>query len=167
MIYSGGIDMKNWSILYVSAERAMFWSRCFINCCSKEKKTVAVKIKKCLIRNILHKNYNIIIGDESIIGKDILFPHPQNIVIGSGVKLGDNCIVYQDVTMGQNRGKYPSIGDNVIIYPGVKIIGDIKIGNNVIVGANSVVTDDVEENSIVAGVPAKIVGIRRKEDEFY
>lgn len=100
-------------------------------------------------------------------GNSIKFPHPQNIVIGSDVQIGDNCIIYQDVTIGQNRGKYPTIGNNVIIYPGAKIIGNIIIDDFVIVGANAVVISDVPNNAIVAGIPAKIIKMRSLNDEFY
>lgn len=154
-------------ILYVSVEQAMMFSKIFIKYCKNDKNDIFTKVKKIFLRNWLHKKYNIIIGDECVIGENILFPHPQNIVIGSKVRIGENCTIYHDVTIGQNKKLYPIIGDNVIIYPGVKIIGNIIIGDNVIVGANSVVTKNVPENRIVAGVPAKTIGIRGANDEFY
>lgn len=57
--------------------------------------------------------------------------------------------------------------NNVIIYPGAVIVGDIEIGNNVVIGANAVVVDNVPDNAIAGGVPAKILGYRRKNNEFY
>ena len=71
------------------------------------------------------------------------------------------------MTLGQNRNAYPLIGDDVIIYPGAKVIGNITIGNKAVIGANAVVIKDVLENEIVAGVPAKCIGIREDIDEFY
>lgn len=101
------------------------------------------------------------------IGKNIYFPHPQNIIIGDGSIVGDNCTIYHDVTLGQSRGKFPKLGDGVIVYAGAKIMGDVKIGNNAIIGANAVVVKDVLDNQIVGGVPAKVIGVNSDGKEFY
>lgn len=110
---------------------------------------------------------NIFIGKDVIIGKNIKFPHPHGILFGTSVNIGDNCIIYHDVTIGQNKGKFPKIGNSVIIYPGVKIFGDILIGNNVIIGANSVVTKSIPDNTVFAGIPAKKIRCKGDIDEFY
>ena len=83
--------------------------------------------------------------------------HAIGIVIGSGAVIGDNCKIYQQVTIGKEKGKFPIIGDNVTIYSGAKIIGDVKIGNNAIIGANAVVTRDVPDNCVAVGVPARVI----------
>ena len=83
--------------------------------------------------------------------------HYNGVVIGQDSIIGDDCIFYQQVTIGQKNDQYPIIGNNVTIYAGAKIIGDISIEDNVIVGANAVVLKDIPANSIVAGVPAKII----------
>ena len=73
--------------------------------------------------------------------------------------IGNNVVISQGVTIG-GRSKHhavPIIGDNCHIAPGAKVLGPITIGNNSIVGANAVVIDNVPENSIVAGIPAKII----------
>lgn len=57
---------------------------------------------------------------------------------------------------GKRKG-YPTIGNNVILFPGSKIIGNVKIGNNVVVGSNAVVVTDIPDNSVVAGVPGKVI----------
>lgn len=97
------------------------------------------------------------------------FPHLLGIVISRAAKLGNNCIIYQNVTIGARNVKegdfnkpanYPIIGDNVIIYSGAVIVGSIKVGNNAIIGANSVVLNDVPENATVVGSPAKIIKIQ-------
>ena len=75
--------------------------------------------------------------------------------------IGKNCNISQGVTLGKaNRGKYigyPSIGDNVYIGPGAKIVGAVRIGCNVAIGANCVVTKDILDNSVVVGIPGKVI----------
>ena len=119
-----------------------------------------------ILRQNLAKKNHIIFPCKPQIGSGLVLAHPQNIVIGQDVKIGNNCLIYQDVTIGQNHGIYPSIGDNVIIYPGAKVIGDVTVGNNVVIGANAVVTSDIQDNAIVAGIPAKFIRFRERQDEF-
>ncbi|MDE5772865.1 MAG: serine acetyltransferase [Muribaculaceae bacterium] len=71
--------------------------------------------------------------------------------------IGENCTVFQQVTIGYSKGATPTVGDNCVICCGAKILGNVSIGNNVIIGANAVVTRDVPDNSIVAGTPAKVI----------
>lgn len=106
-------------------------------------------------------NYGCYISHSAKIGVGIQFPHPNGIIIGGSTVIGKNCIIYQQVTFGgkvvgdAQRGNYPTLGDNVTVFAGSKVIGDITIGDNVIIGANSVVNRNVPSNSIIAGVPAK------------
>lgn len=86
------------------------------------------------------------------------FPHPNGIVIGKNCTIGDSCIIYQNVTLGQRNGKYPIIGNNVVIYPSSIVLGDIIIGDNSIIGAGSIVIRNIPSNSKVAGNPARIIG---------
>lgn len=85
------------------------------------------------------------------------FPHPVGIVISSHVKIGKNVVIYQNVTIGGEdlsahiSVDYPEIGNNVIIYAGSVIAGRIKVGDNVIIGANSFVSEDIPANSIIVG----------------
>ncbi|MGC8729463.1 MAG: serine O-acetyltransferase [Elusimicrobiales bacterium] len=95
------------------------------------------------------------------IGPGLIFPHTQGIVIGS-VKIGENALIYNGVTIGAkkmdvnfNPSSRPIIGNNVMIGSGAKILGSINIGDNVIIGANSVVTKSVPNDKLVLGIPAK------------
>ncbi len=85
----------------------------------------------------------------------------------AGAKIGRNCVVMQQVTIGSSRGGkrggYPTLGDNVVVCCGAKIIGNVKIGNNVIVGANAVVVTDVPDGAVVGGIPAKVIAMNGEE----
>ena len=111
----------------------------------------------------LYKKYNCIIAPQSNISSKIKFPHPLGVVIGEGVTIGKNCCIYQNVTIGQKDNKYPKIGNNVIIYANSVLVGDISIGDNCIIGANSFVNKSFPENSIIAGNPAAKIGIVKEE----
>ncbi len=94
------------------------------------------------------------------IGKRLFIDHGMGIVIGETVTIGDNCTIYHGVTLGgTGKDKYkrhPDLGNNVIVGCGAKILGPIKIGDNVKIGANAVVLKDVPSNTTVVGVPGII-----------
>lgn len=93
-----------------------------------------------------------------VIGEGLSLPHYGTIVISKRSKIGKNARIHICVNIGESNGGAPIIGDNVYIGPGAKLFGPIKLGNNVIVGANAVVNKSFDEDNIVlAGVPAKIV----------
>jgi len=103
------------------------------------------------------------------IGKGFRIMHGHDIVIGANVIIGDNCKIFNGVTLGNKNTEIlesfqPIIGNNVVISTGAKILGQITIGSNTIVGANSVVLKDVPDNSIAVGVPAKI--LEKNENKF-
>lgn len=137
---------------FVFLLRMMFWL-----------KSKNIHFLSSIIHRKLVLNYGCFIGTKSEIGKGVQFPHPNGIVIGSNTVIGSNCIIYQQVTLGgklvgdAQKGFYPTLGDNVIVFAGAKLIGKINVGNNVIIGANSVVNKDIPSYSIVAGIPARII----------
>lgn len=94
------------------------------------------------------------------IGRRLFIDHGEGVVIGETTTIGDDVLIYQQVTLGgtgKETGKrHPTIGNKVILGAGAKVLGNIKIGDNVRIGAGSVVIDDVPENSTVVGVPGRI-----------
>ena len=107
------------------------------------------------------------------IGAGFLMPHPHDIVLGRDCKIGRNVTIYNGVTIGaknielEEKGtdwkkeRYPHIKDGVTIFTGAKIIGPIVIGENSTIGANAVVMKSFPENSIIAGIPAKLISQRK------
>lgn len=97
------------------------------------------------------------ISSTAEIGGGLIVQHGYGTII-SPRKIGKNCWVNQGVTIGYtNDDDCPTLGDNVTVYAGAKILGDVHVGNNVVVAANAVVVKDVEDNCIVGGVPAKVI----------
>lgn len=97
------------------------------------------------------------ISSTAEIGGGLIVQHGYGTIIAPR-KIGKNCWVNQGVTIGYtNDDDCPTLGDNVTVYAGAKILGDVHVGNNVVVAANAVVVKDVEDNCIVGGVPAKVI----------
>jgi len=126
----------------------------------------AMAIPYFLCRRVLtHYKYkfNIAISHHVQIGSGLYLGHVMNIVISDHARIGRNCNVSHGVTIGQvNRGERkgtPIIGDNVYIGPGATVIGSVRIGNNVAIGANAVITKDVPDNAVVAGVPGRVISL--------
>ncbi len=94
-------------------------------------------------------------------GKRVFIDHGKGVVIGETAEIGDDVVIYQGVTLGGTSTKrvkrHPTLGSNIVVGCGAKILGNIKIGDNCQIGANSVVIKDVPMNSTVVGIPARIV----------
>ncbi|MEE9332301.1 MAG: serine acetyltransferase [Methylophilaceae bacterium] len=110
------------------------------------------RAKLCVIR---HRFWSVVSGAEidlsCQIGGGLLIPHPNGIVIHPASKIGANCLIFQQVSLISRI----ELGFHVDIGAGAKILGPLKIGNHARVGANAVVTKDVEEGETVVGIPAK------------
>jgi serine O-acetyltransferase len=107
--------------------------------------------------------FGIEISPKCVIGPGIFFPHTSGTVIGAS-KIGRNVTIFQGVTlgardmdMGFDRALRPELGDGVVVGAGAKVLGGVSLGDNVRVGANSVLLRSVPANSTVAGVPAREV----------
>jgi serine O-acetyltransferase len=100
----------------------------------------------------------------AVLGRRFFIDHGMGVVIGETTVIGDDVLLYQNVTLGgtgNEKGKrHPTIGNNVVIGTGAKVLGGISIGNNVKIGAGSVVVRPVPDNSTVVGIPGRVVRFR-------
>lgn len=97
-------------------------------------------------------------------GPGMSIAHYGSIVVNSRAKIGANCRIHSATNIGEIDGKAPLIGDNCYIGPGAVIYGDITIGNNVAIGANSVVNKSFPDNVTVVGAPAKVISKKGSGD---
>ena len=104
---------------------------------------------------------NIEIHPDATIGKRLFIDHGTGVVIGETTEIGDDCTIYQGVTLGgtgKDKGKrHPTLGDHVMVGAGAKVLGPICIGNNVRIAAGAVVLNDIPDNCTAVGVPARVV----------
>lgn len=95
------------------------------------------------------------------IGKGVFIDHGMGVVIGETAVIGDYCLIYQNVTLGgtgkQTGKRHPTLGNNVVVGAGAKVLGNINIGSNVRVGAGSIVLRNVPDDCTVVGVPGRVV----------
>ena len=102
------------------------------------------------------------------IGRGLVIDHGMGVVIGETAEIGDNVLLYHGVTLGgtgKDKGKrHPTVGNNVVIGAGAKVLGPIYIGSNSKIGANSVVLNNVPEGATAVGIPAKNI-IKIKEEK--
>ena len=116
-----------------------------------------------LISEISKKRTGIEIHPGAKIGKNLLIDHGVGVVIGETTEIGDNCTIYQCVTLGgtgKDKGKrHPTIGNNVLIGSGAKVLGPFRVGDNARIAAGAVVLDEVPDNATAVGVPARVVRI--------
>ena len=112
------------------------------------------------------------------IGKNLFIDHGMGVVIGETSEIGDNVTIYHMVTLGgispsvnsddqRNIKRHPTLMDNVVVGSGAQILGPVVVGKNAKIGANAVVTKDVQENSVMVGIPAKNVGKSSPDDETF
>lgn len=110
-----------------------------------------------------HRFWSVVSGCDMPLGSDIagglLLPHPNGIVIHPGAKIGPNCLLMHQTTLGMIKGAAhpPILGGHVDVGAGAKILGAVTIGDNVRIGANAVVIDDVPSGCAAGGVPAKVI----------
>ena len=112
------------------------------------------------------------------IGKNLFIDHGMGVVIGETSEIGDNVTIYHMVTLGgispsinsnnqRNIKRHPTLMENVVVGSGAQILGPVIVGKNSKIGANAVVTKNVEENAVMIGIPAKNVGTATEEFKPY
>lgn len=100
-----------------------------------------------------------IIGRGADLGPGLVMVHSMGIVINTNVQAGKNLVIEHGVTIGAEKGQSPVLGDNVFIGAGAKIIGPVRIGSDVKIGANAVVTKDLPDGATAVGIPARVIKI--------
>lgn len=104
------------------------------------------------------------------IGRRFFIDHGMGVVIGETAEVGDDVTIYHGVTLGgvslKKEKRHPTIGNNVIIGAGAKVLGPFKVGDRVRIGANSVVLHEVPDDATVVGVPGSITGDSKRQDMF-
>ncbi len=114
-----------------------------------------------IISNISRFFTGIEIHPAARIGRRFFIDHGMGVVIGATTIIGDDVLLYQGVTLGgtgnEHGKRHPTLGNNIVVGSGAKVLGNIEIGSNSRIGAGSVVVDSVPENSTVVGIPGRIV----------
>lgn len=107
------------------------------------------------------------------LGRRLFIDHAMGVVIGETTVVGDDCTLYQGVTLGgtgnEDGKRHPTLGNHVVVGTGAKVLGNIQVGDNVRIGGNSVVVKDVPSNSTVVGIPGRVVrrnGCRVMEERY-
>ena len=104
------------------------------------------------------------------IGRRLVIDHGMGIVIGETAEIGDDCLLYHGVTLGgtgKDHGKrHPTLGNNVMVSTGAKVLGPFKVGDNARIAANAVVLQEVPENATAVGIPAQIVRVQGKKVDY-
>ena len=104
------------------------------------------------------------------IGKRLVIDHGMGIVIGETTSIGDDCLLYQGVTLGgsgKEKGKrHPTLGNNVLVGAGAKVLGSFKVGDNARIAANAVVLNEIPDHATAVGVPAKVVRVAGEKVEM-
>lgn len=155
-------------------ERSPSWIRVLAQCLPMTgmAASIILRAQQCLWRSghirlawILRSVGVVLVGADfapgMTIGTGLALPHPVGIVIGNGLRIGNNVMLAQGVTAGVRSAsldEYPTICDGATVWSHATIVGAVRIGENSEIGANSLVVADVADNAIVVGVPARKIG---------
>lgn len=157
------VDTKKKSKIYTNPSFIItFWFR--IGSWLSSKHNIIAKIIRVIV-GFFYKWFGTFTGIQipfaTNIGGGLIIRHYSGIVMAMSVNIGEYCTLHQDITLGRKfsgkKAGVPTLDDHVVIFPGAKIIGNVHIGSHAVIGANAVVIDDVPNNCVAAGVPARIV----------
>ena len=125
-----------------------------------QRARAANSVIRMKIASLRHRFWSVVTGADIPVncrlGGGLLIPHPNGIVIHPDAEIGPNCLIFQQVTIGDAGGGVPRLGGHVDVGAGAKIIGEIVIGDHARIGANAVVITDVPAGATVVGIPARI-----------
>lgn len=117
----------------------------------------------CKLAVLRHRFWSVVTGADiplnCRLGGGLLMPHPNGIVIHPGAEVGPNCLIFQQVTLGMNRGGVPRIGGHVDVGAGAKVLGPVAVGDHACIGANAVVLSDVPPGATAVGIPARLTRV--------
>lgn len=148
---------RNWlEVLSYPGIHALFWHRVAHRLWNLNLQTLAR-----IVSYINRFFTGIEIHPGATIGNGFFIDHGMGVVIGETAEIGENCLMYHGVTLGgvslEKKKRHPTLGNNVVIACGAKVLGAITIGDNARIGANAVVLKDVPADSTVVGIPGRIV----------
>jgi len=141
------------SLLFVKGFKFSFWLRLAKHYEKNRLLRIIPKLMFGYYKRVLVSDINY----RADIGYALCIRHVFATTFGGSTVIGNNVTILHSVTLGEKNGSYPIIGDNVYLGSGCCVLGGVTIGNNVIIGANAVVTKNIPENSIVVGNPGKII----------
>jgi serine O-acetyltransferase len=114
-----------------------------------------------MVAVLRHRWWSVVSGADIALNCQIdgglVIPHPNGIVVHPDARIGPNCMIFQQVTIGAGRGGVPTIGGHVDIGAGAKVLGRITIENHAAIGANAVVLQDVPRGATAVGIPARVI----------
>lgn len=167
----GKINPLEWFVYYLRHPnyRYVFWMR-LVQFSYGRKWLIVVRLYAYLRLQMIRNKTCMQISPKIKIGKGFYVGHWGSIVINAR-EIGENVNIIQTCTIGVayrgERGGTPIIGNNVYIGAGARIFGGIRVGNNVAIGVNTVLTKDVEDNSVVVGAPARVISKNGSEGYIY
>ena len=151
-------------LLCYSGLHAIWWHR-IANCCWRWGLPLTARVISQFARFLT----GIEIHPGATIGEGFFIDHGMGVIIGETTEIGKNVTLFQGVTLGgtgKEKGKrHPTLGDNVLVGAGAKILGSFTIGNNALIGSNAVVLQPLPENSTAVGVPAEVVRVNGKRPQ--
>lgn len=165
IVHGGGKFKIVWflgRIIFHYSFSVTFWLR--IGNYLASKKSAVCKLLLYLVK-VIHKTNARLTGIQipigTNVGEGLKFCHFSCIIVAQCCIIGKNCNIHQGVTLGRvfagKKAGVPMIGNSVVIFPGAKVVGNVRVGDNAVIGANAVVVDDVPEGVVVGGVPAKVL----------